>query len=96
MRHKLFAGLLAAGFSLMLWPGQARAQGPCPEGKTFGGECVNPELAANMRQLAIIYSQPKLSLTAYPVLPSDDAQVRYPSQLNPDFTKPSPTGTPGG
>ena len=34
-------------------------------------------------QAAVIFSQPKISLTAYPVLPSADRLYRYPNQLNP-------------
>ena len=58
--------------------------GPCREGRTLSGECVNAGLAESMRQTAVIFSQPKLSLTAYPVLPGDDWHYRYPNQLIPD------------
>jgi hypothetical protein len=39
----------------------------------------------------VIYSQPKLSYTHYPVLPSLDWTFRFPNQLNPDPLKPAPT-----
>lgn len=94
MRSVLFAGLLATIGWLLLSPGVADAQVRCPEGRTASGECVNVGLATAMRQIAIIFSQPKLSDTAYPVLPSDDASVRYPNQLNPDQMKPSRTTGP--
>jgi hypothetical protein len=45
--------------------------------------------------IGIIFSQPKLSYTAYPVLPSSDGLYRYPNQLNPDPLKPSRTTGPG-
>jgi hypothetical protein len=77
-------------------PSVAGAQGACAEGRTSSGECVNPGLADAMRQAAVIYSQPKLSYTHYPVLPSLDWIFRYPNQLNPDPLKPSPAGTLGG
>jgi hypothetical protein len=47
-----------------------------------------------MRQTGIIFSQPKLSFTAYPVLPSSDWLYRYPNQLIPDPLKPAPTFGP--
>jgi hypothetical protein len=94
MRSVLFAGLLATIGWLLLSPGVADAQVRCPEGRTASGECVNVGLATAMRQIAIIFSQPKLSDTAYPVLPSDDASFRYPNQLNPDQLKPSRTTGP--
>ena len=79
-------------------PGIAGAQGACTEGRTSSGECVNPGLADAMRQAAIIYSQPKLSYTHYPVLPSLDWIFRYPNQLNPNPATPSaiaPVGAGG-
>jgi hypothetical protein len=51
---------------------------------------VNPLLAAGMRQIGIIFSQPKISQTAYPVLPSADRRFRYPNQLIPDPLRPAP------
>jgi hypothetical protein len=88
--------MAAAG--LVIFSGGADAQVRCPEGKTFTGACVNPGLANILRQTAIIFAQPKISYTAYPVLPSGDGGYRYPNQLNPDPAKPSPTGptTPAG
>jgi hypothetical protein len=79
-------------------PSVAGAQGACAEGRTSSGECVNPGLADAMRQAAVIYSQPKLSYTHYPVLPSLDWIFRYPNQLNPDPARPSTVApvTPGG
>jgi hypothetical protein len=107
MRRGLYAGLLVTGGWLALSPGVADAQQVrCPEGRTAGGQCVNAALADAMRQIAIIFSQPKLSQTAYPVLPSDqlhpgdpirplgDRYFRYPNQLNPDPLKPSRTIAP--
>jgi hypothetical protein len=88
------AGLLATACLMVLWPGAAGAQGRCAEGRTASGQCVNAPLAENARLSAIVFAQPKISLTAFPVLPSGDANYRYPNQLIPDPLKPSATGTP--
>lgn len=94
MRSVLFAGLLGTIGWLLFSSGVADAQVKCPEGRTASGECVNAGLAEAMRQIGIIFSQPKLSQTAYPVLPSSDSLYRYPNQLNPDQLKPSRTTGP--
>ena len=69
------------------------AKAQCAEGKTASGECVDPGLAAGARQSAIIFSQPKISQTALPLLPNDDRSFRYPNGLIPDPQTASPTGT---
>jgi hypothetical protein len=71
----------------------AAAQQSCPEGRTASGQCVNAGLALSMRQDAIIFAQPKISHTAFPVLPSADWQYRYPNNLIPDPQPPSAAGT---
>lgn len=90
----LCAGLLGAACLIVLWPDVGGAQGRCAEGRTVASQCVNAVLAENARLSAIIFAQPKISLTAFPVLPSGDANYRYPNQLIPDPLKPSATGTP--
>lgn len=81
-------------------PCAAFGQGVCPEGRAPGGECVKPQLAQAARQAAIIFSQPKLSYTAVPVMPSSDSLYRYPNQLVLDPLKAAPLGPfilgPGG
>lgn len=62
----------------------AFAQPACPEGRTASGQCVNAGLAAAIQQIGIIFSQPKISYTAFPILPSGDTQYRYPYNLIPD------------
>jgi hypothetical protein len=94
MRPSTRIGLVATVCSLMLWPAGASAQQRCPEGETASGECVNPLLAGAMRQIGIIFAQPKISQTTYPVLPADDRMSRYPNQLIPDPLKPAPTAGP--
>ena len=87
------AGLLIATAALLLLSAPSgAAQDACPEGRTFGGECVNAGLAEAQRQAAVIYAHPKLSQTAFPVLPSDDRDYRYPNALIPDPLTPSVTG----
>ena len=76
----------------MIWLSGSDAQARCSEGKTTSGQCVDSRLAEIARQAAVIYSQPKISQTAYPVLPSVDVRYRYPNALNPDPLKPSATG----
>src|SRR5437764_1367106 len=76
-----------------LLSGVAVAQNTCPDGRTASGQCVNAGLAESMRQAGVIYSQPKLSYTAYPVLPSLDFVFRSLHQLIPDPLEPSSGGT---
>jgi hypothetical protein len=83
---------LATAAAWVLLAGAAMSQGSCPDGRTGSGQCVNPQLADSMRQGSILYSQPKLSYTHYPVLPVFDWIFRYPRQLNPDPNQPSPGG----
>jgi hypothetical protein len=94
MRSVLYAALLTTVGWLLLSPGVVSAQVRCLEGRTASGECVNAGLAAAMRELGNIFVQPKISYTAYPVLPSSDNLYRYPNQLNPDQLKPSRTTGP--
>lgn len=94
MRRILFAAVVATSSWALLAPQMATAQAYCPQGKTAGGQCVNAMLAQSMQQSANILAQPKLSETAYPVLPSSDAQYRYPNQLNPSPLKPALTTGP--
>ena len=90
MRRILLTCVLIAGSGLLPLSSAANAQVKCPEGKTANGDCVNAALAAALRQTAIIFSQPKISQTAFPVLPADDRLYRYPNQLIPSPPKPAP------
>ncbi|HSL78065.1 MAG TPA: hypothetical protein VK877_00265 [Pseudolabrys sp.] len=94
MKRIVYPGLLATLGWLALWPAIADAQERCPEGRAVGGVCANPLLLGAMREVAIIFSQPKISQTAFPVLPSADRAYRYPNQLIPDPLKPAPTAGP--
>jgi hypothetical protein len=96
MRRLAPAALLA--MTVLIAPAAAQAQGVCPEGRTASGQCVNPQFADAMRQNAIIYSQPKISYTHYPILPALDWQYRYPNSLIPNPLRPAPfaPGVPGG
>jgi hypothetical protein len=86
----LFAGFLVT--VSWLAAGAASAQVRCLEGRTASGQCVDPGLADAMRQSAVIFSQPKLSYTAFPILPADDRNFRYPNQLIPPPNPIAPTG----
>ena len=90
----IFQISVLAAFSLTVALLPAYAQNKCPEGMTATGECVDPGIAASARLSAVILSQPKISYTAYPVLPSGDLDYRYPNQLNPNQLTPASTGTP--
>jgi hypothetical protein len=76
----------------LIAPSSVQAQGACPGGRMASGQCINPLFADAMRQTTIVFSQPKISYSHYPVLPSLDWKYRYPSSLNPDPLKPSPSG----
>jgi hypothetical protein len=82
--------VMMASFTLALLAGPASAQQNCGEGRLSSGECVDPGLAASNRQTATIFSQPKISKTAFPVLPAADRRFRYPNQLIPDQSRPAP------
>ena len=86
------AALLALAVSIA--SGAASAQGTCPDGRTASGKCINPAFADFMRQNAIIYSQPNISRTHYPIMPVQDWIFRYPNSLIPNPLGPSPTGVP--
>ena len=80
--------------------GPTRAQVGCTEGRTASGQCVDAPLAATARRSSILFSQPKISYTAYPILPTGDSVYRYPNQLNPNPLNVAPLGPfilgPGG
>ena len=78
--------------SMTLLPSLAAAQAGCAMGKASSGDCVNEAMAASALQAAVIFSQPKISLTAYPVLPSADRLYRYPNQLMPNQLRTTPLG----
>lgn len=78
----------------LLVPTASPAQERCAEGRTLSGACVDAALAANARQIAVLFSQPKISATAFAVMPSADSITRYPASLNGAPSQPSATGTP--
>ncbi len=79
---------------MMMWSGTSLAQAPCPAGRSLNGECAHGAMLASARTMAVLLSQPKISYTAYPILPSADRQYRYPHQLIPDQLKTTPVGVP--
>ena len=78
--------------ALVLLPHAISAQPRCAAGHAANGNCVNEASAFAAIQAAVIFSQPKISLTAYPVLPSADRLYRYPNQLNPNQLVPTRVG----
>ena len=85
------SGLVVAS-SMALLPSVAHAQVGCAMGKAVSGDCVNEAMAKSALQSAVIFSQPKISFTAYPVLPSADRLYRYPNQLMPNQLRTTPLG----
>ena len=94
MKNFVRSSLLSSVAAFALLPSAAGAQGTCLEGVAANGECVDPPTVVTMRQQAVIFSQPKISYTAYPILPAGDYDYRYPHQLNPDQSRPAPANTP--
>ncbi len=90
MKPVLAASVLFA--TIAMATGALMAQDTCADGRAADGTCVNGPLANLMRQNAIIFSQPLISYTAYPMLPSGDWTYRYPNQLIPNPLPPSSTG----
>jgi hypothetical protein len=91
MTRILKVSLMAAA-SFALFPTIASAQVRCIAGVAANGDCANPSLGALARRTAVIFSQPKISQTAYPVLPFADRIYRYPHQLNPNPQPATPVG----
>lgn len=54
------------------------APSACPEGRTFSGACVRPDLSSDMRLHILSATQPKLSVSSPPLLPSQDGQFAQP------------------
>jgi hypothetical protein len=78
---KIQTGLLATAI-VVSSAYSASARTVCDHGYVSArGDCVNAQAVAAARRLAVIFSQPKISQTAYPVLPSSDSSYRYPNQL---------------
>jgi hypothetical protein len=90
----LQVSLFLVAFGLYFMPGEGFAQPPCPEGRTAGGECVNPAQAATNRTDSIIFSQSQLSRTAHPISPELDYRYRYPHELTGDAVSPQTAANP--
>lgn len=85
-----------SAFAVLALPVVAAAQQKCPEGRSASGDCVNPGLVASARQTSIVFAQPKISQTAFPILPADDPKFRLLQQLTRDrpIVGPAAAGTP--
>ncbi len=89
MTRAMRFSLMAAAAAFIALPGAASAQSRCTAGLAANGGCVNEAMAMAAIQAAVIFSQPKISLTAYSVLPSLDRIYRYPNQLIPNQLPPT-------
>lgn len=56
----------------------ASAQAPCPGGRAFNGDCVDPGFSRGVTEWVTVFTQPKLSYTAPPYLPSDERKYPIP------------------
>jgi uncharacterized membrane protein YgcG len=93
MRRLLHLSLLVSAASLTSLPHEeASAQTICAAGRAANGQCVNAAMATAAITTAVVFSQPKISFTAYPVLPASDRLYRWPHQLNPNQLVPTRVG----
>lgn len=73
-----FRSALLLGVVLLALPAMAQsARKACPEGRTFSGECVEPDAVADARKDALMATQNKLSMTAPQLMPGDPDAGRY-------------------
>ncbi len=72
--------LISAAF--VLCAQTAFAQSVCPDGRAFDGSCVKAGLGLSVQQNVLVFAQPKISYTAPPMLPSDDAAYGVPRDAN--------------
>lgn len=84
--------LIAAAASFALSPLAGSAQAACAFGHAANGDCVNETMATAAITAAVIFSQPKISFSAYPILPQRDLLLRYPHELNPTQFPPTRVG----
>ena len=92
MKHVSTIRCTAFAIAWLCLSGMASAQQNCSDGVAANGQCVDPTIVNAMREGAVIFSQPQISFTAFPILPTGDLQYRYPNQLIPNLLKPSATG----
>jgi len=92
MTRLVHLSLVLATTSLLFSPTGASAQRKCSAGLAANGNCANEAAARAAIRTAVIFSQPKISTTAYPVLPSSDRLYRYPNQLTTTPFIPPPVG----
>lgn len=73
----------ALGATVLTASNEASAEPPkppasCPEGRLASGDCINPAMAASLRQNSVMMAQPKFSYSAPPRLPSRDGVISEP------------------
>lgn len=95
MKH-MSKAVLVSVLCAVACPSIAAAQQKCPEGRSANGTCVNPGLITSARQTSIVFAQPKISQTAFPILPAEDPKFRLLQQFTRDrpIVGPAAAGTP--
>ena len=73
---------MTALLGVILATTSSQAQTICSDGKTFSGACVKPGLGETVRQQVLVFTQPKMSYTAPPTLPSEDGVFSIPRDYN--------------
>ena len=76
MHRKRTVALMLTMATLLGTLSSAVAQSRCPEGRAANGACAKPGLVQVARKSAVVDTQPKLSFTSPPVLPSEDYEYR--------------------
>ena len=84
MSRRMATALFVISFAALRSPVPAVAQNVCPggEGRLANGTCVNPRLAAAMRQQGVLSTQLKISQTMLPIGLQQDHTLPRASQFN--------------
>lgn len=72
MRMLHASALASAILLLAAAPVSAQQQGPCLEGRTASGACVDATMGSLMRETIRVHTQPRLSYSGHPIAPSSD------------------------
>lgn len=87
MRQTLWPKLLALALlpALLASPASAQAK-KCDGYAASNGDCVARARASNARRSGVLFSQPNISKSAFPTLPSGDGGYRVLNQIKTDST----------
>lgn len=87
MRQMLWPTLLSLALLSGLSANPASADPKkCDGYVASNGDCVARAQASSARRSGVIFSQPAISKSAFPILPSGDSSYRYLNQLKIDST----------